>query len=114
MTMTTGAQLEQLEGCSAGFKCMSVLHTVISAVLITGAIDDFLVGECELAMYFLAILNSNDEYKQWGKLNARQDDTLSLDDKEKSLAGSHMNKRRKQYPTDHTQVLSLFHQSSLY
>ncbi|XXG77938.1 hypothetical protein AAC387_Pa08g1987 [Persea americana] len=74
-----------------------------SKLALTGAIDDCLVGECELAMYFLAILNSNEEHKQWGKLNARQDDTLSLDDKEKSLAGSHMNKRRKQYPTDHTQ-----------
>lgn len=83
-------------------------------VLITGAISDYLVGECELAPYFLAILNSSDEYKQWGKLNTRQDGTLSLGDREKNIASSHLNKRKRQYPTDHTQVSGLFCQFFLY
>ncbi|KAL5980556.1 hypothetical protein ACLOJK_028464 [Asimina triloba] len=75
-----------------------------SKLALTGAIDDYFVGEYELAQYFLAILNLSTEYKHWEKLNAKEDGRLSLD-KERLLVGSNAGKRRqKQFPTDHTQV----------
>lgn len=54
----------------------------------------------ELAQYFLSILNSSDEYMKWGKLSGIESGVLS------SEGGTNLDKRRKkQYPTDHTQVI---------
>ena len=67
-----------------------------------------LVGEQELAQYFLTILNLSDEYKNWLKLYHNEDESTSADCKAECSAGSEMDvKRRKQYSTDHTQVLVL-------
>ncbi|KAG8391418.1 hypothetical protein BUALT_Bualt01G0185500 [Buddleja alternifolia] len=41
---------------------------VCSKLALTGAIKDIVVGEINLARYFLSILSLNDEYKKWGKL----------------------------------------------
>ncbi|XP_073157393.1 DAR GTPase 2, mitochondrial isoform X2 [Henckelia pumila] len=69
-----------------------------SKLALTGAIKDSAVGEIELAQYFLSILNSSDEYTKWGKLSSIELGVLS------SKGGTALDKRRKkQYPTDHTQ-----------
>ncbi|THG11059.1 hypothetical protein TEA_023390 [Camellia sinensis var. sinensis] len=70
---------------------------------LTRAINDCLIGEAELAQYFLAILNLSDEYKQWSKLSTTASEKLS-DDKVETLVNSELDKRRKQYATDHTQI----------
>ncbi|XP_077235276.1 P-loop containing nucleoside triphosphate hydrolases superfamily protein isoform X4 [Tasmannia lanceolata] len=75
-----------------------------SKLALTGAVQDWLTGECELAKYFLSILNSSDEYKRWEKLNTKEDDRLSMNHEDKVLSSSNSDKRRrKQYSTDHTQ-----------
>lgn len=61
-----------------------------------GAIPDDIVGEMELARFFLTILNSSNEYKKWAKLCKSQDLTESFESDVK---------RKRQYATDHTQVL---------
>ncbi|XP_028098573.1 uncharacterized protein LOC114298237 [Camellia sinensis] len=76
-----------------------------------GAINDCLIGEAELAQYFLAILNLSDEYKQWSKLSTTASEKLS-DDKVETLVNSELDKRRKQYATDHTQSLTPLPSSS--
>ncbi|CAL5423063.1 unnamed protein product [Camellia sinensis] len=65
-------------------------------------INDCLIGEAELAQYFLAILNLSDEYKQWSKLSTTASEKLS-DDKVETSVNSKLDKRQKQYATDHTQ-----------
>ncbi|XP_057498826.1 LOW QUALITY PROTEIN: DAR GTPase 2, mitochondrial [Actinidia eriantha] len=75
---------------------------VCSKLALTGAIKDCLIGETELAQYFLAILNLSDEYKKWAKLSTAESDELS-DDKVEPSGDSKLNKRRRQYATDHTQ-----------
>ncbi|OVA01291.1 GTP binding domain [Macleaya cordata] len=72
---------------------------------LTGAINDCLVGECELARYFLAILNSSDEYKKWATLTSMEKDRLSID-KTKLPGSSELDMKRKRiFLTDHTQDL---------
>ncbi|KAK4373808.1 hypothetical protein RND71_004485 [Anisodus tanguticus] len=64
-----------------------------SNLALTGAIRDCLVGEVELAEYFLSIFNSCDEYKKWAKLSlSGADDVSELERRQK-----------RQYLTDHTQ-----------
>ncbi|KAL3651409.1 hypothetical protein CASFOL_004411 [Castilleja foliolosa] len=67
---------------------------VCSKLALTGAINNDVVGELELARYFLSILDSSDEYKKWEKLSGfgANDSISSLDKRQKG-----------QYPTDHTQ-----------
>nr|XP_016475252.1 PREDICTED: DAR GTPase 2, mitochondrial-like [Nicotiana tabacum] len=69
---------------------------VCSNLALTGAIRDCLVGEVELAEYFLSIFNLSDEYKKWAKLSlSGADDSSELERRQK-----------RQYLTDHTQVSS--------
>ncbi|XP_028110229.1 DAR GTPase 2, mitochondrial isoform X1 [Camellia sinensis] len=75
---------------------------VCSKLALTGAINDCLIGEAELAQYFLAILNLSDEYKQWSKFSTTASEKLS-DDKVEASVDSELDKRQKQYATDHTQ-----------
>ncbi|KAI9181666.1 hypothetical protein LWI28_017314 [Acer negundo] len=64
---------------------------VFSKLALTGAIRDGLVGEKELARYFLGILNFSEEYKKWAKFSERSNvPELEM-------------KRERVYPTDHTQ-----------
>ncbi|XP_042511234.1 DAR GTPase 2, mitochondrial isoform X5 [Macadamia integrifolia] len=82
-----------------------ILDAEVGAKLaLTGAIKDCLVEEQELARYFLAILNSSDAYKDWKNLPSEEVERSSEDHKAK-LLGIHEAdiRRRKQYPTDHTQ-----------
>ncbi|KAM3357046.1 DAR GTPase 2, mitochondrial isoform X1 [Capsicum galapagoense] len=66
---------------------------VCSNLALTGAIKDCLVGEVELAEYFLSIFNLSNEYKKWAKLSlAGADDCSELERRQK-----------RQYLTDHTQ-----------
>lgn len=70
-----------------------------------GAIADCLVGELELAQYFLAILNLNDEYKKWAKLPAIESKSFLGDQMRECSSGSEIDMRRKkQISSDHTQV----------
>ncbi|XVE98345.1 hypothetical protein REPUB_Repub03eG0098400 [Reevesia pubescens] len=51
-------------------------HTIHDAELcsklaLTGAIAGSLIGQKELAQYFLGILNSSDQYKKWAKLSTK-------------------------------------------
>lgn len=70
-----------------------------------GAIRDCLVGVKELAQYFLAILDSSDEYKKWAKCCINENDKSILHHKANHSGGSETQiKRKRQYPTDHTQV----------
>ncbi|CAN8246572.1 unnamed protein product [Cochlearia groenlandica] len=64
-----------------------------SKLALTGALPDDIVGETELARFFLTILNSSHEYKKWAKLSRSKDLTESLSSPQ----------RKRQYPTDHTQ-----------
>ncbi|XP_010541944.1 PREDICTED: DAR GTPase 2, mitochondrial [Tarenaya hassleriana] len=72
---------------------------ICSKLALTGAIRDDLVGEIELAQFFLTVLNSGHEYKRWAKLCKSEDETEHLNNGTPKL--DTMNKR--QYPTDHTQ-----------
>ncbi|KAJ4958825.1 hypothetical protein NE237_025936 [Protea cynaroides] len=82
-----------------------ILDAEVGAKLaLTGAIQDFLVGEQELAEYFLATFNSSDVYKQWKNLPSEEDERSSKDHKAKLLGSPEADVRKhKQYPTDHTQ-----------
>ncbi|XP_043715760.1 DAR GTPase 2, mitochondrial [Telopea speciosissima] len=82
-----------------------ILDAEVGAKLaLTGAIKDCLVEEQELAQYFLAIFNSSDVYKQWKNLPSEENDRSSEDHKVKLLGTPEADiRRRKQYPTDHTQ-----------
>ncbi|KAF3675043.1 putative pectinesterase PPME1 [Capsicum annuum] len=69
---------------------------VCSNLALTGAIKDCLVGEVELAEYFLSIFNLSNEYKKWAKLSlAGADDCSELERRQK-----------RQYLTDHTQEVT--------
>ncbi|KAG5574048.1 hypothetical protein H5410_063814 [Solanum commersonii] len=66
---------------------------VCSNLALTGAIRDCLVGEVDLAEYFLSIFNLSDEYKKWANLSlSGADDCSELERRQK-----------RQYLTDHTQ-----------
>lgn len=73
------------------------MDILCSFTLNAGAIRDCLVGEVDLAEYFLSIFNLSDEYKKWAKLSlSGADDCSELERRQK-----------RQYLTDHTQVSSL-------
>ncbi|TMX03545.1 hypothetical protein EJD97_015799 [Solanum chilense] len=66
---------------------------VCSNLALTGAIRDCLVGEVDLAEYFLSIFNVSNEYKKWANLSlSGADDCSELERRQK-----------RQYLTDHTQ-----------
>ncbi|KAL6502300.1 hypothetical protein OROHE_024578 [Orobanche hederae] len=72
---------------------------VCSKLALTGAINNDVVGEVELAQYFLSILSSSEEYKKWGKLSRFGNEGVLSNG-----SISSQDKRQKgQYPTDHTQ-----------
>ncbi|KAK7243474.1 hypothetical protein RIF29_38271 [Crotalaria pallida] len=81
---------------------------VLSKLILTGAIGDCLVRRKEIAQYFLAILNSTEQYKRWAKLSTEDDDDdddgLFFNSPVECLSSSglHM-KEKKQIPMDHTQ-----------
>ncbi|KAJ4842633.1 hypothetical protein Tsubulata_013325 [Turnera subulata] len=76
----------------------------ISSLKNAGSIRDCLVGEKELAKYFLAVLNLSDEYKKWEKLTSYHNDESLEDHKAECLSGSGSDmKQKKHYLTDHTQ-----------
>ncbi|KAL2460997.1 DAR GTPase 2 [Abeliophyllum distichum] len=78
--------------------------SVCSKLALTGAIRDCVVGEIELAQYFLSILSLSDEYKKWGKLLFLEHGQASTNQGASILASSEFGKRQdRQYPTDHTQ-----------
>ncbi|KAK2650924.1 hypothetical protein Ddye_018413 [Dipteronia dyeriana] len=70
---------------------------VCSKLALTGAIRDGLVGEKELARYFLGILNFSEEYKKWAKFSTNENDGEHSNGPELEM------KRKRVYPTDHTQ-----------
>ncbi|KAK1550527.1 hypothetical protein Q3G72_020445 [Acer saccharum] len=70
---------------------------VCSKLALTGAIRDGLVGEKELARYFLGILNFSEEYKKWAKFSTNENDGERSNGPELEM------KRKRVYPTDHTQ-----------
>ncbi|EXB70678.1 Ribosome biogenesis GTPase A [Morus notabilis] len=77
---------------------------VCSKLALTGAVDDCLVRREELAQYFLTFLNLSDEYKKWSKLSKNEIVKPLADHKAERSSGVKMDaKRRRQYPTDHTQ-----------
>lgn len=70
-----------------------------------GAISDCFAGEKELAHYLLTILNLSHEYKKWEKLAHPKNGIPLVDHKAECSSRSEMDmKRKRQYPTDHTQV----------
>lgn len=73
---------------------------VCSKLALTGAIDDHLIGEGDLAKYFLSILYSSDEYNKWEKFSSFMNEKLLVNNGESS---GYSDKRMKQYATDHTQ-----------
>ncbi|KAJ8754543.1 hypothetical protein K2173_005704 [Erythroxylum novogranatense] len=77
---------------------------IFSKLALTGAFKDCLIGEKELARYFLAILCLNDEYRKWTKTNASENVTSILDQKTTASSVSETDKQKK-YFTDHTQDL---------
>lgn len=65
-----------------------------------------MVGEKELARYFLAILNTSDGYKKWERLSTHGNDKSFTGQEVEGSSDSKLNMKRKgQYPSDHTQVL---------
>ncbi|THU56286.1 hypothetical protein C4D60_Mb11t15680 [Musa balbisiana] len=90
---------------SPGILRLKIAHNDMGAKLaLTGALEDFLIGEYDLAQYFLAILNLSEEYKRWEKLKDTLDDTLSSVSLEKHVVGRDTVQRKlRQYPSDHTQ-----------
>ncbi|XP_062097160.1 DAR GTPase 2, mitochondrial [Humulus lupulus] len=77
---------------------------VCSKLALTGAISNCLVGEKELAQYFLAILNLSKEYKKWSKKIHKENEITLTNHEAECSSGLEKNmKRRRQYPTDHTQ-----------
>ncbi|URD79882.1 50S ribosome-binding GTPase [Musa troglodytarum] len=90
---------------SPGILRLKIAHNEMGAKLaLTGAMEDFLIGEYDLARYFLAILNLSEEYKRWEKLKDTLDDTLSSVSLEKHVVGRDTIQRKlRQYPSDHTQ-----------
>ncbi|RVW39319.1 DAR GTPase 2, mitochondrial [Vitis vinifera] len=68
---------------------------VCSKLALTGAIKDCLVGEKELAQYFLSILNRSDEYKKWEKLSAEENEISTIDQRVGCLGSSELDSRQK-------------------
>ncbi|XP_011001543.1 PREDICTED: mitochondrial ribosome-associated GTPase 1 [Populus euphratica] len=76
---------------------------VCTKLALTGAIEN-LVGEKELARYFLAILNTSDGYKKWERLSTHGNDKSFTGQEVEGSSDSKLNmKRKRQYPSDHTQ-----------
>lgn len=85
---------EEVENAEVSYQLIDIL---CSFILNAGAIRDCLVGEVDLAEYFLSIFNVSNEYKKWANLSlSGADDCSELERKQK-----------RQYLTDHTQVSSL-------
>lgn len=85
---------EEVENADVSYQLIDIL---CSFILHAGAIRDCLVGELDLAEYFLSMFNLSDEYKKWAKLLlSGADDSSELERRQK-----------RQYLTDHTQVSSL-------
>ncbi|KAK7323900.1 hypothetical protein VNO77_27402 [Canavalia gladiata] len=77
---------------------------VLSKLILTGAIGDYIVRRKEIAQYFLAIHNSSEQYKKWEKISAKNNDILFLNSTMECLTSSGMHmKLQNQIPTDHTQ-----------
>ncbi|XP_037496134.1 DAR GTPase 2, mitochondrial isoform X2 [Jatropha curcas] len=77
---------------------------VCTKLALTGAIEDCLVGEKELAQLFLAILNLSDEYKKWTNLLLHEYDKSFANHKTECSSDRQLDtKEKKQYVTDHTQ-----------
>ncbi|GMH21626.1 hypothetical protein Nepgr_023468 [Nepenthes gracilis] len=77
---------------------------VSSKVALTGSLKDCLAGEEVLAQYFLAVLNSSNEYEKWSKLYTGEDESSSPADKVGHAYSSEFSaERKRQYSTDHTQ-----------
>ncbi|CAB4299673.1 unnamed protein product [Prunus armeniaca] len=77
---------------------------VCTKLALTGTIQDCFAGEKELAQCFLSILNRSDEYKKWAKLSNSENERSFADRNIECSTSSEMGmKRKRQYPTDHTQ-----------
>ncbi|XP_031257408.1 DAR GTPase 2, mitochondrial isoform X3 [Pistacia vera] len=77
---------------------------VCSKLALTGAIRDSFVGVKKLAEFFLAILNSSDEYKKWAKFSTYENDRSNLQHNVEHSTGPELEKKQKRrYPSDHTQ-----------
>ncbi|XP_015895604.2 DAR GTPase 2, mitochondrial isoform X4 [Ziziphus jujuba] len=77
---------------------------VCCKLALTGAIGNCLAGEKELSRYLLTILNLSDEYKKWAKLADPKNGIPVADHKAECSGNFEMDmKRKRQYPTDHTQ-----------
>ncbi|XP_051123687.1 DAR GTPase 2, mitochondrial [Andrographis paniculata] len=72
-------------------------NQVGSKLALTGAIKDSLVGEINLARYFLSVLSSSDEYKKWENLNLSNG--VLANEGSPDLG----RRQRRQLQTDHTQ-----------
>ncbi|KAI3697285.1 hypothetical protein L6452_30190 [Arctium lappa] len=80
-----------------------ILDAELSAKLaLTGAVDDILIDQSELAQYFLSILNLSDEYKNWAKFSTMDDDGAATS-VGGSSGGSELHKKENQIVNDHTQ-----------
>ncbi|KAJ6672373.1 DAR GTPASE 2 MITOCHONDRIAL [Salix viminalis] len=70
---------------------------VCSKLALTGAIEN-LVGEKELARYFLAIFNTSDGYKKWERLSTHGNDKSFTGQDVEGSSGSKLDmKQRRQY-----------------
>ncbi|PKI41780.1 hypothetical protein CRG98_037815 [Punica granatum] len=77
---------------------------ICSKLALTGTIRDSLVGEKELAMYFLSMLNSSEEYKKWAELSSAQTGRMLADCEAACASSSDLDmKGKRRYPSDHTQ-----------
>lgn len=77
-------------------------YTSASNLALTGAIKDSLIGEYILARFLLAFLSSSEVYKRWEDSSGSSNQT-SLSDSQKGNTFGSNQKRRRQYPSDHTQ-----------
>ncbi|KAF9671587.1 hypothetical protein SADUNF_Sadunf12G0063000 [Salix dunnii] len=85
------------------FSNFSTISAEVFICLKTGAIEN-LVGEKELARYFLAIFNTSDGYKKWERLSTHGNDISFTGQDVEGSSGSKLDmKQRRQYPSDHTQ-----------
>ncbi|KAK7401553.1 hypothetical protein VNO78_13122 [Psophocarpus tetragonolobus] len=77
---------------------------VLSKLILTGAIADFLVRKKDVAQFFLSIHNCSEQYKKWEKLSMKDNERLFLNGTTEQLTTSELRMRQKnQIPTDHTQ-----------
>lgn len=68
---------------------------------LTGAINDSFFEKIDLANYLLFVLNSGMEYKHWEKIKEGESNSASQNNY--NLKSSSPKRKRKQYPSDHTQ-----------